>query len=603
MQRVITSNSITFMDTSDERKLELSIESNLPTSQLYNSSTGAHSPDWTTKNLVLEACATLDLIDVTQNKETTIKWSKKNGTGDLQAVGTGYRLTVSTNELSEDIYTKATTFEDDAIYYSKDSNGNYIQPETQPTSETFSNGEYYIRTSAPGIITYICTATYDGITVTSQMVFSRVDSGKNGVLFQIYGEQGLVLTKDVPFTFLKVFAYDGNTEITDATYKWYYQGYNYTDNDSDDVIDWTPINIDSTEDSYEVNRTQIFGLTSYKCEMIYKGETYCATAVVQDKNDIYNAFINVFDTITDSNGKHYAILYPTIYSADGEVDILLGPIFDKDLHTYIRYADDENGTNMSTDPTGKLYAGIIYDGSPSENHVDYIWKKYEAGKNLPFYCYWAGEYTDSSGNVSIEVAPLQIKSDGGGSQATWDYIDATTQSTHSSQIYNYKWNVGERATPTLDKVIAVSTDDFADNSSNVICEISDETGVIARTSVILKSTLQNQDDTEKIKKTLDIYTQSVSVNSDGITITAIDSNNNKSPFSSRFTSSKLAFLYDESSDNKEYIETESEEEKAKTKLKITANGIYTPNIDVKETIQLGGLKFIIEDNGSYSITV
>ena len=78
MQRVITSNSITFMDTSDERKLELSIESNLPTSQLYNSNTGAHSPDWTTKNLVLEACATLDLIDEIKNDIGLDEWDINN---------------------------------------------------------------------------------------------------------------------------------------------------------------------------------------------------------------------------------------------------------------------------------------------------------------------------------------------------------------------------------------------------------------------------------------------------------------------------------------------------------------------------------------------
>ena len=34
--RTITSNSITFMDTSDERKLEVSVEANLPTVQIYN---------------------------------------------------------------------------------------------------------------------------------------------------------------------------------------------------------------------------------------------------------------------------------------------------------------------------------------------------------------------------------------------------------------------------------------------------------------------------------------------------------------------------------------------------------------------------------------
>ena len=109
-------------------------------------------------------------------------------------------------------------------------------------------------------------------------------------------------------------------------------------------------------------------------------------------------------------------------------------------------------------------------------------------------------------------------------------------------------------------------------------------------------------DIDNIKDVLKRYTDSVAVDSDGITITAVDANNNPSPFSSRFTSSKLSFLYDETKvSDSSFEETDSDE--ALTKLKITADGISTPNIEVKETIQLDGLKFIIETNGSYSITV
>ena len=131
MQRVITSNNITFMDTSDERKLEVFISSNLPTSQIYNSNTGAYSPDWMVNNLVLEASIFLNSIEKTTN--TTIQWSKKFGTGDVIATGSGDKITISTNELSD----------------------------------------------ISGIVTYICTAQYDGITATSQMTFTRVDTGSS----------------------------------------------------------------------------------------------------------------------------------------------------------------------------------------------------------------------------------------------------------------------------------------------------------------------------------------------------------------------------------------------------------------------------------------
>ena len=96
MQRVITSNNITFMDTSDERKLEVFISSNLPTSQIYNSNTGAYSPDWTVNNLVLEASIFLNSIEKTTN--ATIQWSKKFGTGAVIATGSGDNITISTHE-------------------------------------------------------------------------------------------------------------------------------------------------------------------------------------------------------------------------------------------------------------------------------------------------------------------------------------------------------------------------------------------------------------------------------------------------------------------------------------------------------------------------
>lgn len=925
--RTVTSNSITFIDTSDERKLEVSVEANLPTSQIYNSNTGAYSPDWTTtnNNLKLEACATLDLIDITQDEGITITWSKKFGTGEAQSAGTGYQLKISTNELSdasgivtyictaiydgltatsqmtftrvdtgnngrgiksvvnyylasslssgvtrtdtagwstqiptltetnkylwnyEEIqysdnnfdytepcivgnfatngkagkgissieeyyaisdsnstspndsefsttvptltsinkylwnyekitYTDETNYTsekrvigvygDSAIVYSMSVSTNVISKNTSnqynpsviklegkqkignnllsnysgrfkieettdmsswaskytsskdesateyvPSvgikaikcsmyqagesgalldyqiipivsdgsdsytiilsneSHTFAGSESsaIVSNTTCEVIAYKGTErvaatigtisgcptgmttsisnnstasanftvsvdttmttksgmltipiTVDKKSFTKYFSYSlalKGSDGVNGITFQIYGEQGLVLTKDAPSTVLKVFAYDGGTEITDATYKWYYQNATITNDEGTNITDWIDTNV--TTDSLAVDRTQIFGSTSYKCEMTYNGETYYAIAIVQDKNDIYSAFINSFDTVIDINGKHYIVLYSTVYSEDGEVDPLLGPIFNLvpnhssdssdsgtvGLYTYIRYADDENGANMSTDST-KPYAGIIYNGEPSNEAQDYIWKKHESGQVPPFYCYTVQEDTYEDLGTVVNICPLQIIQDGGIGLATWDYIEPKNNNSYPSQIYNYYWRSVKSQTPflNLNKVILVSTDDFADGSSDIICEISDETGVIARASILLKGTLQCQDDMGQIKNTLDKYTQSVTVNSGGITITAVDDNNNESPFSSRFTSSKLAFLYDETKASDSSFE-ETDPDEALTKLKITANGIYTPNIDVKETIQLGGLKFIIEDNGSYSITV
>lgn len=48
----------------------------------------------------------------------------------------------------------------------------------------------------------------------------------------------------------------------------------------------------------------------------------------------------------------------------------------KTLYTWIKYADDINGTNMSNDPNGKMYMGIAYNketSTESESPEDYDW--------------------------------------------------------------------------------------------------------------------------------------------------------------------------------------------------------------------------------------
>ena len=58
------------------------------------------------------------------------------------------------------------------------------------------------------------------------------------------------------------------------------------------------------------------------------------------------------------------------------------------LYTWIKYADDEKGTNLSDSAEGKAYIGIAYNkttASESENYLDYQWSKIQGadGENAP----------------------------------------------------------------------------------------------------------------------------------------------------------------------------------------------------------------------------
>lgn len=126
------SSTVTFLDRTDERKLEVYISSNHPTVQIKNQNTGEYTPDWSTTNLQLSADVYIDSQDVTTDSQTTINWYAKIGNTET-LVGKGESLKISTNAL-----------------------------DTNP------------------IITYVCKAAYQNVSALSQVTFTRADTGLNG---------------------------------------------------------------------------------------------------------------------------------------------------------------------------------------------------------------------------------------------------------------------------------------------------------------------------------------------------------------------------------------------------------------------------------------
>ena len=102
MSKTITSGVVNFMDTTDNRKLDVYITSNLPTIQIKNSNTNpvTYTPNWASTSLVLEADAYLDSQDV--NSKTTFSWYKKNALGAEALVKANSKtITISNNALDD----------------------------------------------------------------------------------------------------------------------------------------------------------------------------------------------------------------------------------------------------------------------------------------------------------------------------------------------------------------------------------------------------------------------------------------------------------------------------------------------------------------------
>lgn len=133
--QTIRSGSLTFLDVTDDRKLEVYIASNQPTVQIFNSNKNTYSPNWETTSLILTPDVFLDSKEITDESSIEFKWYKKIGSETTETeIATTKTLTISTNVMS----------------------------------------------SNSPIITYICAVIYQGITAREQITYNLSETGKDG---------------------------------------------------------------------------------------------------------------------------------------------------------------------------------------------------------------------------------------------------------------------------------------------------------------------------------------------------------------------------------------------------------------------------------------
>lgn len=319
MPKTITSGSVTFVDLSDNRKLEAYITSNLPTTQIYNQNTKIYEPNWQTTNLQLSANIYLDSKEVTDNTNTSIVWYKKIGTQSKIEIGTGKTLIINNNQFSDSI----------------------------------------------SIITYICEATYKDTKINppfarTEIVFTRVDTGLNGsdghdapsVLAQ-YSRDGLVWSSALDSNIHKYirFSYDNGATWTTAikmtgedgtsvtiTGTAYYNGTLSNSHIGQNVVLYSDAAFTLLLDTASLNTGDAYIVQGYLCVYNESSNAFICTGVIQGPPGA---------TGTSS-------------------------------YVFLRYATDANGANMSENPSGKTYIGF-YTSSVNNAPTDarlYIWRKF-----------------------------------------------------------------------------------------------------------------------------------------------------------------------------------------------------------------------------------
>jgi hypothetical protein len=443
-------------------------------------------------------------------------------------------------------------------------------------------------------------------------------AGTPAITFQIYSQNGYLLTKETPSLTLQTFAYEGSAAITSgATYQW------------SQLIDdtWTDIT-DATSTSYTATQADVLKAKSYRCVMTYKSQTYTSTVTVQDKTDTYNSIMCISSNAT--NNDCYWVLYTLVYSDSEEVDPLLGPISvnaptSPKSGDYWYAVDAANAT-----VTLKKHNGTSWANSTDTQSLSYYWDiinegsaQVPLGASSKVKVVSCHDFT-ATATLVCEVSNVE---DGLLTQSSLSLTDAsdpivsTTEPTATvdGQIWikpnsngTYLMFVWDEATnnwissdmDTRNKVYTSRPSSYNVGDLWITASDTDHGSYLHGTLLQAQKsnttyngadwspTLRYDQDIDDMKNTLNNLSQYVTITSAGLRIGARGTSGELSPFTSLFTSTELSFYQ-----NSEKLLTLANNQLTAPRI------VVEDDLEVQGSISLGDLKIIIENNGSFSFAV
>lgn len=437
--RTIKSNGVTFVDMSDKRKLEVYISSNLPTVQIFDNNSGLYTPDWSTTNLTLEARVYLDANDIT-DKITTFTWKGVGGTSS------GAKYIVKSNVLS--VATSIQTYSCEVVYdgLAARSQMDFTRVENGSNGTVGAIlGSY--NTLAELKSAHPIGEKGDTYLVKGELYVWCLDNNDWQSVGSIQGPAGYTPIKGIDYRD-GVDGQDGKDGVSivwkgdlsappsSPKLNWVYRNtidhtvqiYNGTSwelmvLDGSDGTDGTPgsngLSVfityndsattpstptgNGTTNGWHTNATTSAIWMSQKVAANATSGTWGTPIKIKGENGTtYYTWIKYADTPTSGmsdspDGKTYmGIAYnkttateSTNYSdytwalikgANG-VDGVNGRTY----YTWVKYADDINGTGISDDPNGKSYIGLAYNKSTateSDTASDYQWSLFRGSNGI-----------------------------------------------------------------------------------------------------------------------------------------------------------------------------------------------------------------------------
>jgi hypothetical protein len=275
------------------------------------------------------------------------------------------------------------------------------------------------------------------------------DQGQQGIqgIQGEQGEQGVqgAAGKDGKTTYFHIkYSANANGNPMTETPSTYIGTYvDYDSNDSTDYTAYTWSRFEGMQGEQGIPGTNGTNGLTYYLHIKYSddgGKTFTS-----NKGETAGAYIGVY---TDTNEKDSELVTKYTWSKiKGDQGLQGVPGKDgKTYYTWIKYADDINGTGISDDPTGKLYIGLAYNKETqveSTNKTDYTWSlikgekgdtgiKGDKGIDGTTYYTWV-KYSDNADGTGLYDTP----------KASTMYIGIAVNKTTQAESNNkadYTWS-------------------------------------------------------------------------------------------------------------------------------------------------------------------
>lgn len=351
MSKTITSTGVVFMDTTDNRKLDVYITSNLPNIQIKNINKNpiAYIPDWTSTPLVLKADAYLDSQDVTS--KTTFSWYKKGVDGQETLINANAQsITINANVLD-----------------------------------------------SSQLMVYVCKALYKasiaditGVEDTEQITFSQVTTGINGsdgidgvgiASTQVkYGTSESATVRPTDW-------FDSLPVVDDGNYLWTRTIIDYTDPSKEDTVTYIYAKQGTKGD------TGVAGSSVTVSSIQYQAGTSATTAPTGIWSDSVVAVSEgnyLWTKTTFSDGKvAYGVAKQGQKGDKGEQGIqgIQGPKGEQGVqgpagangrpsYFHIKYSANANGNPMSEEPSTYIGTYVDDQADDSTDYTKYTWSRF-----------------------------------------------------------------------------------------------------------------------------------------------------------------------------------------------------------------------------------